>query len=161
MHARWFYFSIACVSLCVGYALYFVGRSGPPIYAIPENLEQLIVPLPLLSQISGQLPSFFHTFAFILFLVVVLNPSRAGLFLVCLGWMAIELFFEIGQHPFFAHYLIEWVPAWFADVPFLEATDSYFLTGTFDPVDVLFIFFGTAAALLTLYKVQRWEAHHV
>lgn len=155
------YLSLSCISLSAGYLVYFLGRPGPTIYAIPENLEHWVFALPLLSEISGPLPGFFHTFAFILLIAVVLNPSRTGLFLVCLGWMAIELFFEIGQHPFFAQYLIEWVPAWFADVPFLEVTDSYFLSGTFDPVDVLFILFGTAAAFLVLHKVQRREVYHV
>ncbi len=83
------------------------------------------------------------------------------LIFICLVWVGIELFFEIGQHPFFAPYLTEWVPAWFADFPYLEVANTYFNSGTFDPVDVLFILFGTAAALLTLHKVQRWEVDHV
>ena len=160
IHARWFYFSIACVSLCVGYALYFVGRPGSAIFAIPDNLEHWVYALPLLSEISGPLPSFFHTFAFILFLALVLNPSRAGKILICLGWMTVELFFEIGQHSFFANHLVEWIPLWFAGIPFLEVADFYFLSGTFDPVDVLFILFGAAAALFTLSKFQRWEVGH-
>jgi len=102
-----------------------------------------------------------HIYAFILLTAIVLNPSRTGLALICSGWMAVELFFEIGQHPYFANHLAEAVPAWFVDFPFLEVADSYFLTGTFDPVDVLFILFGTAAAFLTLYKVLRREVYHV
>ena len=160
VRARW-YLSIACISLCIGYLVYFLGRPGPVIYAIPENLESWVFTLPLLSDISGSLPAFFHTFSFILLIAVVLNPSRAGLILTCFGWMSVELFFEIGQYPFFAWHLTEWVPAWFDDVPFLEVTGSYFLNGTFDPMDVYFILFGTAAAFLILNKVQRTEAYHV
>ncbi|WP_177418050.1 hypothetical protein [endosymbiont of Lamellibrachia barhami] len=111
--------------------------------------------------VCSAVPSFIHIYAFILLTAVVLNPSRAGLILICLGWIAIELFFEFGQHPFFAQYLTDRIPAWFEDFPFLEVADTYFLTGTFDPLDVLFILFGTAAALLTLHKVQRWEVDHV
>lgn len=161
MHARWLFFLFACVSLCTGYLVYFFGRVGPAIYAIPENLEPWVIPLPLLSEISGSLPSFFHTIAFILLIAVVANPSRAGLILICSGWMIVELFFEIGQHPAFAPILTESIPLWFADYPFLEVADSYFLTGTFDSVDVLFILVGTASAFLAVFKVMRWEAHHV
>ena len=92
VRARWFYFAIACVSLGIGYVVYFLGRPGPAIYAIPSSIEHWILVQPVVAEISGQLPSFFHTFAFILFLAVVLNPSRAGQPLICLGWMAVELF---------------------------------------------------------------------
>jgi len=161
LRIRFYYVLSACISLCIGYLIYFLGRPGPVIYAIPESLQQWVFTLPLLSHISGSLPGFFHTFAFILFIAVVLNPSRVGLVLVCSGWILVELFFEIGQHPFFANHLAEAVPVWFSNIPFLEVADSYFLTGTFDPVDVLFIFFGTAAAFLVLNKVQLREVNHV
>lgn len=147
--------------LLMGTLVYLLFRNGSTVYflagIIPEELNYSIST----GYIFNSIPSFFHTFAFILLIAVVLNPSRAGLILTCFGWMAVELFFEFGQHPFFAQYLTEAMPAWFTGLPFLEATNSYFLSGTFDPVDVIFVFFGTAAALLTLHKIQLREIHHV
>jgi len=94
LRIRFYYVLSACISLCIGYLIYFLGRPGPVIYAIPESLQQWVFTLPLLSHISGSLPGFFHTFAFILFIAVVLNPSRVGLVLVCSGWILVELFLK-------------------------------------------------------------------
>jgi len=66
LRIRFYYVLSACISLCIGYLIYFLGRPGPVIYAIPESLQQWVFTLPLLSHISGSLPGFFHTFAFIL-----------------------------------------------------------------------------------------------
>ena len=133
--ARWVCFCIACISLYAGYLVYFLGRPNSAIYAIPENLEHWVIALPLLSEISGPLLSFFHTFLIILLIVVVLNPSMAGLILICRASMVVEFFFEFSQSPFFANHLTEAVPAWFVDIQLLDVTGSYFLTGIFDPVE--------------------------
>lgn len=157
----WILTAVAIGMLLMGGVVYLVFRSGSPVYFLAGIIPEAVNYTVSTGYIFNSIPSFFHTFAFILLIAIVLNPTRAGLPLICFGWMAIELFFEIGQHPFIAQYLTEWVPAWFANFPYLEVTNTYFLTGTFDPVDVLFILFGTVAALLTLHKVQRWEVDHV
>ncbi len=159
--SSWILSALAIGLLLMGGLVYLVFRSGYPVYFLAGIIPEAVNYTVSTGYIFNSIPSFFHTFAFILLIAVVLNPSRAGLILICFGWMTVELFFEIGQHPFFANHLVEAVPAWFVDVPFLEVANTYFLTGTFDPVDVLFIFFGTVAALLTLYKVRRWEVDHV
>ena len=157
----WILSTVAIGALLMGVFVYLVYRSGSTVYflagIVPETVNYSIST----GYILNSIPSFFHIYAFILLTAIVLNPSRTGLILICLGWMGVELFFEIGQHTFFAQYITDWVPAWFANFPYLEVANSYFLSGTFDPVDVLFIIFGTAAAMLTLYKFQRWEVSHV
>ena len=159
--SSWLLSAVAIGLLLMGVLVYLVGRGGAPVYFL-TNTTLSIVNIPASAQIIlNSAPSFFHIYAFILLTAIVLNPSRTGLTLITLGWMGIELFFEIGQHPFFAQYLTKWIPAWFADLPFLEVTDTYFMTGTFDPLDVLFLLFGTVAALLTIGKIRRWEVDHV
>lgn len=137
----------------MGVLVCLVYPSGSTVYflagIVPETVNYSIST----GYILNSIPSFFHIYAFILLTAIVLNPSRTGLVCLCPGWMGVELFFEIGQHPFFANHLAEAVPAWFIGFPFLEVVNSYFLNGTFDPVDVLFILFGTAAAFLTLHNV--------
>ncbi|MBA1445689.1 MAG: hypothetical protein M3H12_16645 [Chromatiales bacterium] len=147
--------------LLLGGLVYLLCRNSSSVYFLASLFPEPIAYSMSAAAVCSAVPSFIHIYAFILLTAVVLNPSRAGLALICLGWMATELFFEFGQHPFFAQRLTEKIPAWFEDFPFLEVADTYFLTGTFDPLDVLFLFFGTAAALLTLHKVQRWEVDHV
>ncbi|MBL3600010.1 MAG: hypothetical protein JMN25_09085 [gamma proteobacterium endosymbiont of Lamellibrachia anaximandri] len=146
--------------LLLGGLVYLLCRNSSSVYFLASIFPETIGYSMPAATVCSSVPSFIHIYAFILLTAVVLNPSRAGLALICLGWIAIELFFEFGQHPFFAQYLTEKIPAWFENFPFLEVADTYFLTGTFDPLDVLFILFGTAAALLTLHKVQRWEMDH-
>lgn len=157
----WILSAVATGLLLMGGIVYLVFRSGSTAYFLAGIIPEAVNYSISTGTIFNSIPSFFHIYAFILLTAVVLNPARTGLILICLGWMGVELFFEIGQHPFFAQYITEWLPAWFANFPYLEVANTYFLSGTFDPVDVLFILFGTAAAVLTLHKVQRWEVSHV
>ena len=157
----WILSGVATGLLLMGGIVYLVSRSGSTVYFLAGIFPEAVNYSISTGTIFNSIPSFFHIYAFILLTAVVLNPSRTGLVFICLGWMGIELFFEIGQHLFLAPYLTGWVPGWFADFPYLEVANTYFITGTFDPMDVLFILFGTAAAVLTLHKVQRWEDHHV
>ncbi|QYZ67156.1 MAG: hypothetical protein OI74_04285 [Gammaproteobacteria bacterium (ex Lamellibrachia satsuma)] len=152
--------AVALGLLLLGGLVYLACRNSSSVYFLAGIFPEAIGYSMPAAAVCSSVPSFIHIYAFILLTAVVLNPSRAGLALICLCWIAIELFFEFGQHPFFAQYLTEKIPAWFENFPFLEVADTYFLTGTFDPLDVLFILFGTAAALLTLHKVQRWEVDH-
>lgn len=159
--ARWFYFAIACVSLGIGYVVYFLGRPGPAIYAIPSSIEQWIVVQPLVAEISGQLPSFFHTYAFILLTFIVLGTSsRFNLYLSISLWATVEVLFEAGQHHLFQSSIINLIPDWFDQIRALDLTHNYFLQGTFDPLDLLAIAIGSACALLTVHLFQREEIHH-
>jgi hypothetical protein len=155
------YFSIACLALVIGYLIYYIGRPGPAIYAIPENLEHWVFALPLLSEISGQLPSFFHTYAFILLTFIALGASsRSSPYLSISLWVSLESLFEIGQHPIISEWISNVIPAWFEQIPLLGITDNYFLQGTFDPLDMLAIVIAAVSTLLTVRFFQRREIHH-
>ncbi|MCW8934921.1 MAG: hypothetical protein OQK98_09365 [Gammaproteobacteria bacterium] len=156
----WILSGVATGSLLTGGIFYLLFRSSSTVYFLADIFLDAGNYSISSGNILNSMPSFLHVYAFILLTAVVLNPSRTGLILICFGWMGVELFFEIGQHPFLAQSLTDWVPAWFAGFPYLEVASTYFLSGTFDPVDVLFIIIGAAAALLTLYKVQHWEVSH-
>ena len=94
------YFFIACLTLGIGYLIYFIGRTGPSIYAIPVTLEHWVNALPLLSDISGQLPSFFHTYAFILLTFIALDASsRFSLFLSISLWVYLCSCHPVGPIP--------------------------------------------------------------
>lgn len=161
MHARWLYFSIACVSLCIGYALYFVGRPGPAIFAIPDHIEHWISVQPLLAEISGQLPSFLHCYAFILLTFLVLGTSsKFNLYLSISLWAMVEVLFEMGQHDLFKRSFTDIIPGWFERIPVLDISDNYFLHGTFDPLDLLAIAIASVCAWLTVQLAQGKGVHH-
>ena len=161
MHARWFYFGIACVSLCVGYVVYFVGRTGPAIFAIPDQLEHLVSVQPLIAQISGQLPGFLHTYAFILLTFLVLGTSsRFNLYLSIAFWSMLELVFELGQHALFKHAYTDLITGWFEQAPVPDFSYNYFLHGTFDPLDLLAIAIASVCAWVTVQLAQGRRSHH-
>jgi hypothetical protein len=159
--SSWLLSAVAIALLLMGGLVYLICRNGSSVYFLAITIPEAVNYPVSAGHIYSSVPSFFHIYAFILLTTVVVKPCKAGLIRICLGWIIVELFFEIGQHPFFAQHLTKLVPSWFADFPFLEVADTYFLTGTFDPVDVLFILFGTTAAFLALQKFQRWEVYHV
>ena len=159
--ARWVYFSVTSVSLGIGYAVYFLGRPGPAIYAIPSIIEHWIIVQPVVAGISGQLPSFFHTYAFILLTFIVLGTtSRFNLYLSISLWATVEVLFEVGQHDLIKSSIIGIVPGWFERVPVLNISDTYFLRGTFDPLDLLAIVVASVCAWLTVQLAQGKGVHH-
>ena len=67
---------------------------------------------------------------------------------------------EVGQHPFIAQRLSEVIPPWFAHLPILNKTNSYFIYGTFDPLDLLAIVLGVVAAYVVIQGTERgWASH--
>lgn len=152
------YVSIACLTLFSGYLIYFFGRPGAIIYAIPTALEHWITVLPVFAEVSGPLPGFFHSYAFILLTFVVLgNCSRAYLYLSIAVWVCLEAMFEIAQHPLLDESIASFVPAWFEKIPLLDVTARYFLQGTFDPLDLIAILLAAIAVLLTVRIVSGKE----
>ena len=124
-------------------------------------LEQSIPVKPLIVEISGQLPSFFHTYAFILLTFIVLGASsRINLYLSISLWVFIEVLFEIGQHNLLSPSMINLIPGRFEGIPVFDITDKYFMYGTFDPLDLLAITIAPVFALLTVHLVQLKGGHH-
>ena len=155
VRTKWFYFCIACVSLCVGYTLYFLGRPGSSIFAIPDHFQHWISIQPLIADISGQLPSFLHGYALILLIFLVLGTSsKFNLYLSISLWATVEVLFEVGQHNLIKTSIINMIPDWFERVPVLDISDNYFPYGTFDPLDLMAIAIGSVCAWLTLHLEQ-------
>ena len=82
------------------------------------------------------LPSFAHVVAMVLVSGALLQPGRGAGALLCVGWVAVNTLFEIGQ----AHGLAVWIAAWLDDSCRVwgacQATARFFLHGTFDPLDL-------------------------
>ena len=136
--------------------LWLVG--GAAFYAIvrPPAAFRTILPSPLAAAVPhsaagpvlGSAPTFVHVVAFSLLTAAVLGRSARRL-LICGGWAAIELAFEILQHPGVGHRLLANTPL--SSMPVMSA----YLTGTFDPADVLAAVLGAAAAFGVLTLSHR------
>lgn len=138
--------SMAIIALVLGVIIYLVERSGTGVYFLPDAWEAISAS----SWLGRHLPGLLHTFAFSIFTAALLAPSRAAAVLSCLFWVLANSLFEFGQLDAVATEITGYLPTWFKDWPVLENLNSYFLAGTFDPVDVVFIVLGGAAAFVTM-----------
>jgi hypothetical protein len=110
--------------------------------------------LPNLFGIIGQsLPSFAHVFSFILITAGLIAYQKRGYITICLFWFLIDSAFELGQK--FNTFIIEFIPGWFASIPFFENTGNYFVRGTFSFGDMAAITIGTIVAYFVLIKTAE------
>lgn len=133
--------AVGCAALASGCLVYGTGR----------------IPFGPLGQ---WLPDFVHPLAFSLFTAAVLKSGAAARGAVCGSWCAIDLAFEIGQHPALEPRWMQILHARGTDAPGTRAVLDYFIHGTFDPLDVLAIVLGTLAAVALLYLIDRRESPH-
>lgn len=145
----------AVLALGIGVLVYLLDRQPDNVYFIPDWVSIAGSLNPIFGQIGNHLPTFIHVYAFILLTVIIMSPSPAMVFWICVTWFSVDSLFEIAQLTPIANWIAEHVPASFAGIPFLENTDSYFLTGTFDFLDLISIAMGTVAAYLTIVLSTR------
>lgn len=142
---------------------------GTAVYLLDRPVEQSFVPgdlslfhlTPVVFGFIGQsLPTFAHVFAFCLLTAALLAGGKKAAITVCLGWFLVDVAFELGQHSALALALSTLIPPWFAHLPILNQTGSYFLDGTFDPLDLLAIALGALAAYVVIQRSTRWRMSH-
>lgn len=146
--------ALALAALMAGTLFYLVGRDPGAIYLLPDYRQVSYPGGPVQEFLCGSLPTFLHVYAFILLSALVLPPSRRVLLGVCGFWVLIEVFFEVGQSDALAKGIAATLPAWFQHLPVFEATDRYFLNGTFDPLDLVFLVLGAIAAYGSVRQVS-------
>jgi hypothetical protein len=92
------------------------------------------------------LPSFLHVLAFSLITGGIAQKNRTTQAGICLFWFLVNLIFELGQkYPDTALSLTGSLDG----IPILKKTGSFFIQGTFDPLDIL----AFAAGALTAYAL--------
>lgn len=136
--------AIASVVLAAGVLVYLIERSGTTVYLLPDWWMSVHPS----SSLGQHLPSFSHAFAFAILTAVLLAPWRGALLAACLFWTIVDSLFEFGQIDAVAERIAYYSPEWMANWPILDNVDSYFLAGTFDPVDIGFVILGAAAAFI-------------
>lgn len=146
--------------MAVGILVYLLDRPGSAVYFLPDWWSLVEFTPSFFGPLGQYLPTFSHTFAFILLTTAVIAPHRRAAFVICAGWLIVDSFFEIAQRDDLAVNIVSYLPDWFADWPLLDNVASYFLVGRFDPFDLVSIFAaGIAAFLLILYSTRRGIKH--
>jgi hypothetical protein len=139
----------AFASLAIGACVYFFDREPAAVYFMQHWLSKEDTMPSVFGWLGNHLPAFLHVYAFTLLTIAVVKPSRVCAIVICASWFVVDSLFELGQAAALAQKIASHVPSWFDGVPFLENTSSYFINGTFDPVDLCSIAIGSLAAYLT------------
>jgi len=153
---NWVQISIGVLVLAVGSLIYLIDR--PPdhtyfVYSSPINISLFTTIPQIFGLIGNSLPAFIHVFSFILITAGLIFCKKRGYLIICLVWFFIDVVFELGQKFNSLSSMI--VPDWFAGIPLLINTESYFLHGTFDLLDLSAITIGAALAYLVLLITNR------
>ncbi len=139
---------IGFIVLAGGVIFYMLFRN-PPYFLSLVNIHTVPLDHIAWGAVGSSLPSFVHAFSFSLITASLIKDSRLGYASVCIFWLTIDCIFELGQkYPPFGQGA---GPSFFASIPFLENTGSFFLSGTFDVLDML----STAAATLVAFYVLQ------
>jgi len=142
---------IGLTGLLIGTLVYIVDR--PPdqtyfVYCSPFNISLFKVLPIFFGTLGNNLPTFIHVFSFSLLTAGFISCQKRGSLIICMGWFLVDSAFELGQE--YYSWALEIIPDWFAEIPFLENTKSYFVHGTFDYYDLAAITIGAVIAYFTL-----------
>ena len=150
----------AVAALALGIAVYLFDRTAGA-YFLPKTFSASNLLPPFFGGLGLHIPSFVHTYAFILLTTACLPARRSTTAMACAAWFLIECLFELAQHPVPASIIGARLPQWFQGVPCLEAAEDYFRIGRFDPLDLAAIALGTGLAWLTITMTHRRRRHEI
>jgi hypothetical protein len=141
-------FLLGSCGLFVGLTEYLLSRPAESTYlgkAIKALAGDFPFKMNVFGILGGVLPEFVHPFSFALITMAIFpQASKHARGMICLFWLVLELFFEIGQ--FCGSQLAQYIPKVFDHLYILGSLRSYFINGTYDHLDVLAICFGITAA---------------
>ena len=136
--------AVGSVAFAVGLLVYLADRDPSKAALIPTVAA--LTGSHVFGLLGGWLPSFVHTFAFSLFTAAALPERAAPRYGACVVWFAVNVAFEIGQHPQISVRLAEALHGGLGVLPFSRSLANYFVHGTFDPGDIVAALLGALAA---------------
>ena len=145
---------LATAALAVGVAVYLLDRGGR-VEFVPIALTHSLVTHRVFGGLAGSLPSFVHVFAFALLTAAVLKPWPRFASLSCLAWVLIDVLFELGQLHTVAAVLAAHLPGPGGHPWLLAQLRSYFVSGTFDTLDLAAAVAGGMAAYCVIVALGR------
>lgn len=144
-------------ALFLGALEYILSRPADTSYMgrlIGGYSEGLAFRFHIYGDLGGVLPDFIHPFSFaLLTLALMPNAPRSVRAMICLFWLLVDLMFEIGQC--LGLQLGQFFTKLFPDCRALELFTDYFITGTFDYLDIMAICLGAMAAFIICEKTKK------
>ena len=149
----------AFLALATGLLVYLVDRDASRSLLIPTIAA--LAHLSTFGVLGQWLPSFVHPLAFSLFTAAALAPRLSVPYGVCLAWGAVNVAFELGQHPQISGRLAELLHVGLGHGLAANALSNYLVRGTFDTGDIAAALLGAMAAAIVLSLTQTvTEASH-
>jgi len=145
--------AIACLGLALAMAVYIADRDAARAMLMPDVGAH--AGRKIFGAIGQWLPSFVHPFSFSLFTAAALPARSTPRYGACVAWAVVNAAFEVGQHPSVSIRLANALQGAPSGMPFSQALSRYFVHGTFDPLDLVAVLFGSLAAALVLRHVPR------
>lgn len=154
--------TVAGLALTLGLLVYLIDRGTTHAQGLPAlALPALGSGLHLFGAWGDWLPSAAHTLAFSLLTAAALPQRRVLAYGACAAWCAIDLGFEIGQHPQVAAALAGALQEAGGRSAPVMALSNYFVRGRFDAGDLAATVAGALLAALVLRCVHiRPEVDH-
>jgi hypothetical protein len=147
------------LALALGLLVYLLDRSPTQAMLIPRIAA--LAGSRVFGVIGQWLPSFVHPFAFSLFTAAALAPRVGPRYEACVAWGAVNIAFELGQHPLLSGRVAEALQDALGRTPLTRSIANYFLRGTFDIGDIVAALAGALAAAVVLYLLHpRPEPEH-
>jgi hypothetical protein len=143
----------AGLSLALGLLVYMADR--PPSHAVLMPAFLSLGTGALFGAVGLWLPSFVHPFAFSLFTAAALPSRSAWRYRACACWCAVNLAFEMGQHPQVSARLAEAMQGSFGPTLLTRPFANFFLRGAFDSGDIVATLLGALAAAGMLRLMER------
>ena len=149
---------VALCAIAVGVAIYAFLRPQPAAFLPVGWHRPLSHGLPAV--VMAGLPTFVHALVMSLLNATVLAVrSNAARGAICTAWCAIEIVFEVAQHPAIGLPLLASLPSALAGTGAFTALASFVRGGTFDPLDIAAAAFGSLAAYAVLIRTNGTSAN--
>jgi len=151
----------ALVALSVGAAVYLFDRQADHVYLMASWMALGEHSRSTFGALGNYLPTFSHVYVFILLTSALAASTLRSALFICFFWLVIDIAFELGQLAVVARQISAFIPAWFGTIPVLDNTSRYFLSGTFDVLDIVSIAAGAVAAYFTIVFSLRKTSPNV
>jgi hypothetical protein len=151
----------ALIALSAGAAVYAFDRQAGDVYLMASWMVLGDHAHSIFGALGDYLPTFIHVYVFILLTAVLAASSLRSVLVICVFWLVIDTAFEVAQLTVVAQQISAFIPDWFGAIPVLDNTSRYFLSGTFDVLDIISIATGALAAYLTIFFSLRRTSQHV
>jgi hypothetical protein len=150
---------VACLALALGVIVYLTDRDAARSMLMPDSAA--LAGGNVFGVLGQWLPSFVHPLAFSLLTAAVLAPRSTPRYGACVAWGAINVAFEVGQHPLVSPRLAEALTGPLDGLPLVEPLARYFIHGTFDWGDIAAALLGAliAGVVLRFISCSREQEH--